>query len=116
MGSRVFHLEEVLPRVGELNQGEKIELLEFRLGDGLESVYFDAICGRCPCSCQLHLLISCLLVLVHCTWRHLRVESYSMGWLSGAMSRVVGSFLQTILPPKNSPLGTELPSSRLRPP
>ena len=34
MGSRIFHLEEVLPRVGELNQGEKIELLEFRLGDG----------------------------------------------------------------------------------
>ena len=30
MGSRVFHLEEVLPRVGELIQGEKIELLEFR--------------------------------------------------------------------------------------
>ena len=34
MGSRVFHLEEVLPRVGELNQGEKVELLEFRLDDG----------------------------------------------------------------------------------
>ena len=30
MGSRVFHLEEVLSRVTELNQGEKIELLEFR--------------------------------------------------------------------------------------
>lgn len=30
MSSRVLHLEEVLPRVGELNQGEKIELLEFR--------------------------------------------------------------------------------------
>ena len=30
MGSRVFSLEEVLSRVTELNQGEKIELLEFR--------------------------------------------------------------------------------------
>ena len=30
MGSRVFHLEEVLSRVTELSQGEKIELLDFR--------------------------------------------------------------------------------------
>jgi len=42
MSSRVLHLEEVLPRVGELNQGEKIELLEFSLG----SLYLATSAGR----------------------------------------------------------------------
>ena len=99
---------------GWVSSSREKKLSSSNSGEVLESIYEDDKSDKCPYGCHKYLLIRYLLALALYIWRHLRVVSFSMGWLSGEMSRVVGSFLQTTLPPRNSPLATKLLFSRLR--